>query len=131
MGYINDKFREDEVREYDIPNYGKEKFYVGTIDREKDIRLHEYRNGPVDEPSDEFDFIFDYKGHVIFVCLVQSIIANTVDWYLKSLEIPSNAAIHRDEVIKELRAAVKTHGCMGYKQKLVLGDTNISVKVWF
>ena len=65
MGYINDRFREDEVREYDIPNYGKEKFYVGTIDREKDIRLHEYRNGPVDEPSDEFDFIFDYKAHVI------------------------------------------------------------------
>ncbi len=131
MGYINDKFREDEVREYDIPNYGKEKFYVGTIDREKDIRLHEYRNGPVYEPSNEFDFIFDYKGHVIFVCLVQSIIANTVNWYLKSLEIPSNAAVHRDEVIKELRAAVKTHGYKGYKEKLVLVNKNISVKVWF
>lgn len=131
MAFVNDKFREEEIREYDIPGYGKEKFYAGTIDREKDIQLHEYANGPLNEPSDLFDFIFDIKGCSIFVCLRRRLEeGHTVSWSMVSLDIPQKADIDRNEVIAKLREAMKTYGYYGYKI-VPLGFENMNVNVLF
>ena len=60
MAFVNDKLREEERKEYNIPYTSKVKsFYGGTIDRENDIKLFLLSNGPVMEPSDKFTFVFD------------------------------------------------------------------------
>lgn len=131
MAFVNDMFREDEMREYDIPRRGKVKFGTGTIDREKDIRLHMYKNGPVDEPSDEFDFIFDIKGCSIFVCLRRRLEeGHMVSWSLINLDISQGENIDRNEVIVELRKAMETYGYYGYT-RVPLGFENMNVNVLF
>ena len=115
MGFVNSRLSEDEMKEYDIPRYGKVKFGGGTIDREKGIRLFDYANGPVREPSDLFDFVFDWDGCVIFVGLKQKLENGIVSWSLDYIKIPENAKMERSEVIEELRQAMKVYGYEGYR----------------
>ena len=117
MGFINSRLSEDEIREYDIPEYRKFKFGGGTIDREKGIRLFKYANGPGDirDPSNLFDFVFDWDGCVMFVGLKRKLENSTISWSLDYLDIPESTQLERSEVIEELRQAMKVYGYEGYR----------------
>lgn len=65
MPFLNCELNQNEFREYDpgYPFVGKAFIpYGGTIYRENDLKLFKYGNGPLREPSNDFQFIFDYKG---------------------------------------------------------------------
>ncbi len=74
MGFVNRMLEENEIKEYvlEYPGKGnKAKAIGGTIDKENDVKLFCYANGPSGkrEPSDIYSFIFDYKGKVYYVHL--------------------------------------------------------------
>lgn len=120
MAFVNDFLKEEERREYTLgwPYSGKiVRFGVGVIDRERDIRLFQYANGPIMEPSDIYSFIFDYKGKVIDIDL-QMVFdendGNTVYWYLNSkLNIPESIEEEQLNVIQALREAIEAYGISG------------------
>ena len=72
MGFVNCALEESERRTYRTPRMRQDMvFGGGTIDRENDVRLFCYANGPVREPSDIYSFVFDYKGEVFDIDFVQ------------------------------------------------------------
>lgn len=115
MAFENCKLEEEEQREYIIP-YTNEKveFGGGTIDRKNNIRLYMYANGPIMEPSDEFSFIFDYKGTVMYPTLRRELIGDDVSWYL----IVPDGVDSDETILDAFREAMRVYKHVGYKSFL-------------
>ena len=104
MAFVNDLLRDDEIREWE-PG-------AGTIDREKDLRLF-YDGHPREDMVKNF-FIFDWKGTIIRVTMDKILKENSVLWKLKAIDIPRGSGLTKDEVLEELRNAMKVDGFTGY-----------------
>ena len=111
MGFVNCALEESERRTYRTPGMRKDMvFWGGTIDRENDVRLFCYANGPVMEPSDVYSFVFDYKGEVFDINFYQSWLNHdTVDWKIMS----TNKDLNKEQ-LESLREAMKVFAVIGY-----------------
>ena len=113
MAYVNVSLPVGEGRVFKLPPYGRErKVSVFTIDEEKDTVLFK---GVVDRDNpDDNPFYFYYKGKIIEMTLYVSkrIPPNTVVWSMRwGIVIPKE--FDREEVLSEIREAVKAYGCSG------------------
>ena len=104
--------------------------HQGTIDRENDVRLFCYANGPVMEPSDVYSFVFDYKGEVFDIDFYQSWLNHdTVDWKIKYSDKDLNK-----EQLESLREAMRVFAVIGYDscRKVMdrFNDVNVEVRLW-
>ena len=113
MAYVNELIVEAEKKTYMIPGYKKITPSCWTIDKEKDIKLFDYWTN-IDEP-DEISFAFVYQEMVTKMVLVCVAEKNTVTWNLKSIRIPDELLSQKQEVMVELRKALKTYGLFGYQ----------------
>ena len=111
MSFTNCMLEESERREYWVTQIGKMvKFEGGTIDRDRDIRLHMCYNGPVREMSDEYTFIFDYKGKIMTPVLKQEIKKNNIYWYSVTLD----KIDHDETILHAFREAIVAYAVEGY-----------------
>lgn len=113
MAYVNERVPKEEARGYMIPNYKEIVPFSWTIDREKDIKLFDYWTN-IDEP-DEMYFALVWKEVIIKVILKQEFVGDyTVQWSLKSMSIPKGCYLSKEQVLLELREALKEYGAFGY-----------------
>lgn len=126
MAFENCRLNDDEKRSYD-PGYPWQEWLhgefmpgVGTIDRENDIRLFKYGNGPVDEPSDLFQFIFDYKGFPLRVQFRQAVKKDDVYWCDCGIERVKDFPYDYEDVKQSLRDAMKVYAFIGYSSSTVM-----------
>lgn len=117
MAFKNCELNENDRREYN-PGYPymDEVFKPqgGTIDFENNIRLFNYGNGPVDEPSDLYQFILDYKGFPLEVEFKQILCENDVYWRGCSIKQVKDFPYDYKDVIQTLRDALKVYAYVGY-----------------
>lgn len=123
MAFENCRLSDDELRKYD-PGYPWQEWLhgefmpgAGTIDRENDIRLFKYGNGPVDEPSDLFQFIFDYKGIPLKVESKKVLGEHDVYWRGCSIERVKDFPYDYEDVKQALRDAMTVYAFDGYHFK--------------
>ena len=119
MAFVNRKLEENEIREYVLkwPREGvKARRNGGTIDDENNVRLFCYGNGETNkrEPSDYYQFVFDYKGKVYFIELRRKLAVGDVvfwedggryDWTVNRLT---------EEQKQSLREAMKVYAYEGF-----------------
>ena len=131
MGFVNCALEESERRTYRTPRMSQDMvFGGGTIDRENDVRLFCYANGPVREPSDIYSFIFDYKGEIFDVDFYQSWLNHdTIDWRMMYTNKELN-----EEQLESLREAMKVFAFIGYDRCRKVMDhfnkVNVEVRLW-
>lgn len=120
MAFENCRLDDDEKRTYH-PGYPWQEWLhgefmpgAGTIDRENDIRLFNYGNGPVDEPSDLFQFIFDYKGIPLKVEFRQALKDWDVYWYGGYIEPDKVFPYDIKDIMQALHDAMKVYAYRGY-----------------
>lgn len=120
MAFENCELNENELRSYD-PGYPWQSWLhgefipdAGTIDRENDIRLFKYGNGPVDEPSDLYQFIFDYKGIPLKVETKQVLKDWDVFWRGCVIEHVKDFPYDYKDVEQALSDAMKVYAYRGY-----------------
>lgn len=113
MAYVNERVLEEEKRAYMIPEYKEITPSYLTIDREKNTKLFKYWTN-IDEP-DEISFAFVYQEMVTDMVLIKDVEENMVTWNLKSIRIPDELLSQKQEVMEELRKALKTYGLFGYQ----------------
>ncbi len=129
MGFVNCALEESERRTYRTPRMRQDMvFWGGTIDRENDVRLFCYANGPVREPSDIYSFVFDYKGEVFDIIFCKSWLNHdTVDWKIRYSDKELN-----EKQLKSLREAMKVYAVIGFagnaKGMERVNSVNVEVK---
>ena len=120
MAYINEFVPKEERRTFDL-GYGREKTPgIWTIDKEKGyILFKDYTE--IDDPVYEH-FAFVYKNQVITMILDGSEFADpdTILWKLAGITIPDE--LSKEEVLSELREALKGYGCFGSPPNSRFGD---------
>ena len=130
MGFVNCALEESERRTYRTPRMSQDMvFGGGTIDRENDVRLFCYANGPVREPSDIYSFVFDYKGEVFDIEFVKHWLKHdAVRW----IKLHSNKELS-EEKLESLREAMKVFAVIGYDRcrKVMDHFNNVNVEVRF
>ena len=130
MGFVNCALEESERRSYRTSRMNKAMaFGGGTIDRENDVRLFCYANGPVREPSDIYSFVFDYKGEVFDIDFVKCWIKhNTIQW----TKLPANKKLN-EEQLESLREAMKVFAVIGYdiSPKVMNRSNDVNVETSF
>ena len=127
MGFVNCALEESERRSYETSRMDKAMaFGGGTIDRENDVRLFCYANGPVREPSDVYSFVFDYKGEVFDIDFVKYWPKHdTIRWILHTKKKLN------EEQLESLREAMKVFAFIGYDRcrKVMDHFNNVNVEV--
>ena len=114
MAFKNVKLNLDEIKEYEISGDQKIRPIGGTIDREKNIKLFNY--GHTFENYREQKFILVWDECIINVLLSNKFVSKTVcEWNLCNISIPQNCTIRKEDVMGELRNAMKVYGVFGYK----------------
>ena len=112
MAFENDLLREDEIREYIISDYNIIRPGAGTIDREKNLKLF-YTGHPHEDMVTSF-FAFIWDEILIKVTMEKILTDNSVIWKLKGICIPKESGLDKNDVLKELRNAMKVYGLSGY-----------------
>ncbi len=112
MAYINEFVSREEERVFELPPYSrkvtKRKW---TIDKAKDAIL--FQDGVDREnPEDEY-FYFFYKGKIVNIILngMEYVDSNTKKWKITGISIPNG--LKREEVLDELREALRVYGQRG------------------
>ena len=83
-----------------------------TIDEEKNVIL--FKCGTIYEEPDKIYFTLVWKNRVVSICLRQNVTnANTTIWELLSISIPKDLEVYKDEIIADLRDAIKVYGFNG------------------
>ena len=113
MAYVNELVPEEELRTYMIPGYREITPRCWTIDKEKSTKLFWYWTN-IDEPQEQF-FVFVHQEVVIDMVLIKHVRENTVTWNLKSITIPDELLPQKQEMMDEIRKALKTYGLFGYQ----------------
>ena len=112
MAFVNDRLKDHEIREYKISDYQIIRPGVGTIDREKNLKL--FCTGHPHEDMVENYFAFIWDERLIRVTMAKILTDNSVIWRLKAIDISRNSDLDRNEVLQELRNAMKVYGLTGY-----------------
>lgn len=112
MAFVNDLLKDDEIREYKISDYNIIEPGAGTIDREKNLKLFYTGHPHEDMVENYFAFIWDER--LIRVTMAKILTDNSVIWRLKAIDISRNSDLDRNEVLQELRNAMKVYGLTGY-----------------
>lgn len=106
--------KDERGNEYVLPGWSStaQPGMFWTIDRERNIILFKFRT-PVDWPDQTY-FAFIWKDHPISVLLEENLPGNnTVEWSLIGLSLPKEIANCREEVLADLREAMKTFKLFG------------------
>ena len=109
MAFNTSALEEKERRTYSITMWPRKGEIItpkaGIIDSENDIRLFCYGNGQYREASDEYQFIFDYKGIVMNVNVGEKI--KELDVYYSLIEIDGEKELITEEMKKSLSDAIR------------------------
>ena len=106
MGFVNREFEESEARIYNIRGEGVIDLQRGTIDAERDIRLVDYNSEQLEfgNPDNKYyEFIFDWKGHVITTVLQRVWVKRKKSLHLLRREIPWRFLSDRKAVLKKVK----------------------------
>ena len=120
MAYINEYVSKEERRTFDLGYGWKKTPKKWTIDKEKGYIL--FKNyTEIDEPVNEH-FAFVYKNKVITMVLDGSEFADpdTIIWKITGMNIPNE--LSKEEVLSELREALKAYGCFGTPPSMEYGN---------
>lgn len=121
MSFKNVKLLEEEIKEYQIPNYRTIKPKKGTIDREKNIKLFKYWTN-IDDPYEK-EFVLVWDEVVIDLTLKYELVeSNTCQWCLKEIVIPKGCSIRKEDILTELRKAIMTYGVLGFSDEEFRGE---------
>lgn len=112
MAFVNDLLKDHEIREYKISDYNIIEPGAGTIDRDKNLKLFYTGHPHEDMVENYFAFIWDER--LIRVTMERTLTETSVIWKLKAIDIPRKSDLDRDEVVNELRNAMKAYGLKGY-----------------
>lgn len=112
MAFVNDLLKDDEIREYKISDYNIIEPGAGTIDREKNLKL--FYTGHPHEDMVQNHFAFIWNETLIRATMAKILTENSVIWKLKAIDIPRESGLDRNEVLQELRNAMKAYGLKGY-----------------
>ena len=118
MAFKRYRFKEDdELRTYTLTMSPRNGEIItpkgGIVDCENDIRLYCYGNGPYREPSNEYQFIFDYKGVAMNVNVGKRVEDYGV--YYKLIEIDKKEEVEITGEMKEaLGDAIRVYGTIQY-----------------
>ena len=121
--------KDERGNEYILPGWSSTAHpgMFWTIDRERNIILFKFRT-PVDWPDQPY-FAFIWKDHPISVQLKKHLPGNnTVEWSLIELSLPKEIENCREEVLVDLREAMKTFGLFG---SLFFIDKPVNVVIKF
>ena len=109
MAFHFDKLSENEYRTYTLTMWPRsgEQFTPkgGIIDWDNNIRLFYYGNGPYRSASNEYQFIFDFKGTVMNVNIGKKVEEN--DLYYSLLQIDGADSINIEDIKPFLREALR------------------------
>ena len=112
MAFVNDLLKDEEIKEYKLSEYNIMEPGAGTIDREKNLRLF-YNGHPRGDMVTNY-FIFDWKGTVIRATMNKILKEDSVLWQLRAIDIPVESGLRKNEVLEELRNAMRVYGFTGY-----------------
>ena len=112
MAFVNDLLKDHEIREYKISDYQIIQPGAGTIDREKNLKLFYTGHPREDMEQNYFAFIWDER--LIRVTMAKILTENSVIWRLKAIDLSRKSDLDRNEVLQELRNAMKVYGLKGY-----------------
>jgi len=111
MAFENIRIPEENIKEYKVDGEIIEPWFC-TIDKEKDIMLFDY--GTVYEEPDKIYFALVWKDQVIKIRLCQNVMdKDTTIWELLAINIPEDLEVYKDEIIADLRRAMKVYGFNG------------------
>lgn len=111
MAFKNIKIPKESIKEYEVDGEIIEPWFC-TIDEEKNIILFDY--GTVYEEPDEIYFALIWENKIIKSKLHQKVVnKNTTIWELLAINIPKDIEIFREEIIADLREAMKVYGFNG------------------
>lgn len=111
MAFKNIRIPKESIKEYEVDGEIIEPWFC-TIDEEKNIILFDY--GTVYEEPDEIYFALIWKNKIIKSKLHQKVVnKNTTIWELLAINIPKDIEVYRDEIIADLREAMKVYGFDG------------------
>jgi hypothetical protein len=109
MAFNTSALEEKERRTYSITMWSRKGEIItpkaGIIDSENDIRLFCYGNGQYREASDEYQFIFDYKGIVMNVNVGEKI--KDFDVCYSLIEIDGEKELITEEMKRSLSDAIR------------------------
>lgn len=116
MAFSIYNLKENEQRTYTLTMWPRagEKLTPkgGIIDRVNDVRLFYYGNGSYRSASNQFQFIFDYKGYVMNINIGEKIKDNDV--YFSLIAIEGSDSINIDDIIPYLRESMVIFGNQRY-----------------
>ena len=112
MAYKNIKIPFSEEIEYKITDDTTFEPRHLTVCEEKNIKFFKYMN-EYEEPHDQY-FAMIWNNTAIDINLNQTIVENTVIWDLGYIDIPQNSNLKEDDVLRELKNALKVYGAYGY-----------------
>ena len=110
MAFINERISKEERQEYEL-SCRTVKPRKWTIDKEKNVKLFEYWTN-IDNPCEKY-FGLIWHDYIIEVVLLKEIQENTVFWSLKSIRIPVELKSNEQDIIEDLREAMKVYGSDG------------------
>lgn len=126
MAFVNDLLRDDEIREYRISEYQIIEPGAGTIDREKNLKLF-YTGHPHEDMVKSF-FLFVWDEKMIRVTMNKILGEACVIWRLNAISIPRECGLSKEEVLEELRNALRVYGFSGYS---IVKYDDVEVKIEF
>lgn len=114
MAFVNEMIPQNERREFQISKYEKKTPYFWTINREKNTILFKFETNR-DEPA-ETEFGFVWKDAVFKVILIkETFMPNIVKWTIKNFYIPNEYKEKKEEILQELRDAMREYGFSGFQ----------------
>ena len=126
MAFVNDLLKDHEIREYKISDYNIIEPGAGTIDREKNLKLF-YTGHPHEDMARNY-FAFIWQETLIRATMERTLTETSVIWKLKAIDIPRKSDLDRDEVVNELRNAMKVYGLSGYS---IVSYDDVEVEIDF
>lgn len=106
--------KDERKKEYVLPEWGGtvNPGMYWTVNDDRSVKLFRFHR-PI-EQSDQPYFALIWKDHPVKVQLKEHILQNdTVEWSLLQLCMPKSIVNLREEVLEDLRVAMKTFGLFG------------------
>ena len=126
MAFKNIRIPEDSRKEYEVDGEIKKPRFC-TIDKSKNVVL--FMCGTVYEEPDEMYFALIWKEKVIKVHLYQKTKnKNITIWELLAINVPQDLEDYKDEIVADLRSAMKVYGFDGDVCYLMDGDESCLTK---
>lgn len=125
MAFFNERIPKEERCEY-ILSHRTITPKSWTIDKDRNIKLFKYWSN-IDDPNEKL-FALIWHEYVIEIVMYQKMQGNTVYWYLKGINIPKEINSVEQDILIDLRNAMKIYGC-GYQFSNWITESDVEVEI--